>query len=38
MATRQKMFHLIDHGWAYDWIVPGARGFAHQLCRIDPRW
>jgi HK97 family phage portal protein len=34
---RQKMFHLIDHGNSYDWIVPGARGFADQLCPIDPR-
>lgn len=33
---RQKMFHLIDHGNAYDWIVPGARGFVHQLCPIEP--
>jgi HK97 family phage portal protein len=32
----EHMFDIIDHGWAYDWIVPGARGFAHQLCRIDP--
>jgi HK97 family phage portal protein len=33
----ESMFDLIDHGWAYSWIVPGARGFAHQLCRIDPK-
>ncbi len=31
-----KMGHLIDHGHAYDWIVPGARGFAHQLVPIVP--
>src|SRR5688572_29790120 len=23
---REKMHHIIDHGWGYDWIVPGARG------------
>jgi len=32
----EKMGHLIDHGHAYDWIVPGARGFAHQLVPIEP--
>jgi len=31
-----KMGHLIDHGHAYDWIVPGPRGFAHQLVPIAP--
>lgn len=34
---RQKMFHLIDCGNAYDWIVPGARGFVDQLQPIHPR-
>lgn len=33
---RAQMFDIIDHGHAYDWIVPGARGFVHQLCPIDP--
>jgi HK97 family phage portal protein len=33
---RQGMFDLIDHGHFYNWIVPGARGFADQLVRIDP--
>lgn len=32
----EQMFAIIDHGWAYSWIVPGARGFAHQLSPIDP--
>lgn len=34
---REKMFHIIDHGWAYDWIVEGARGFVHELHPIHPR-
>ncbi len=33
---REQMFDLIDHGHAYDWIVPGARGFVHQLVPIEP--
>jgi HK97 family phage portal protein len=33
---RQAMFDIIDFGWFYCWIVPGARGFADQLVRIDP--
>lgn len=33
---RQGMFDLIDHGHFYNWIVPGARGFADQLVPIDP--
>jgi HK97 family phage portal protein len=33
---RQKMFHLIDFGNAYDWIVPGRRGFVDQLRPIHP--
>ena len=33
---RQSMYHLIDHGNAYHWIVPGARGFVHQLLPIAP--
>ncbi len=33
---RAQMFDLIDHGHAYDWIVPGARGFVHQLVPIEP--
>jgi HK97 family phage portal protein len=33
---RQQMFHLIDHGAGYNWIVPGARGFAHELHPIHP--
>ncbi len=32
---REQMFDLIDHGHAYDWIVPGPRGFADQLVPID---
>lgn len=32
----QKMGHLVDHGNAYDWIVPGARGFCDQLVPIEP--
>lgn len=34
---RQKMYHLIDHGNGYDWIVAGPRGFVDQLCPIHPR-
>lgn len=34
---RDQMFHLIDHGWAYNWIVAGPRGFAHELHPIHPR-
>lgn len=34
---RDKMFHLIDYGWSYDWIVSGARGFVHELHPIDPK-
>ena len=30
----QKMFDLIDTGWSFDWIVAGARGFAHELQHI----
>lgn len=33
---RQKMFHLIDHGNGYDWLIEGARGFAHELRPIHP--
>jgi len=33
---REKMFDLIDHGWTYDWIVPGPRGFLDQLHPIEP--
>jgi HK97 family phage portal protein len=33
---RMKMYHLIDHGMAYDRIVPGARGFVHELHPIHP--
>lgn len=33
---RQKMYHLIDHGNGYDRIVPGARGFVHELRPISP--
>ena len=33
----EKMCQLIDCGNAYDWIVPGPRGFAQQLQPIDPR-
>ncbi len=33
---RAEMFDLIDTGHGYNWIVPGARGFVHQLCPIDP--
>jgi HK97 family phage portal protein len=34
---RQKMYHLIDCGNAYDRIVPGARGFVDQLQPVDPK-
>ncbi len=33
---RQLMFDIIDHGWAFCFIVAGPRGFADQLVRIDP--
>lgn len=33
---RQAMYHLIDHGNAYNFIVPGPRGFADQLWPIPP--
>lgn len=33
---RQKAYHLIDHGNAYDLIVGGRRGFVDQLQPIDP--
>ena len=33
---RQKMYHLIDHGNGYDWIVPGPRGVVDQLQPIHP--
>jgi len=33
---RAQMFDLIDHGHGYSWIVPGARGFVHQLVPIEP--
>jgi len=33
---RAHMFDLIDHGWAYDWLVAGPRGFADQLQPIPP--
>lgn len=33
---RQHMYHLVDHGNAYDRIVPGPRGFADQLHPIHP--
>jgi HK97 family phage portal protein len=33
---RQGMCDLIDRGNFYNWIVPGQRGFADQLVRIDP--
>jgi len=32
----EQMGDLIDRGHGYNWIVPGPRGFVHQLCRIDP--
>lgn len=34
---RELVFNIIDHGWAYNRIVPGARGFAHELQPIHPR-
>lgn len=34
---REQVFHIIDHGWAYNWIEPGTRGFVHQLHPIHPR-
>jgi len=33
----QKMFDLIDTGWSFDFIVAGARGFAHELQHIPRR-
>jgi HK97 family phage portal protein len=33
----QKMFDLIDTGWSFDWIIEGARGFAHELQHIERR-
>jgi HK97 family phage portal protein len=33
---REQMFDLIDYGHAYDWIVPGTRGFVHDLVPIRP--
>jgi HK97 family phage portal protein len=33
---RQAMYHLIDHGNAYDEIIPGPRGFVDALRPIDP--
>jgi HK97 family phage portal protein len=33
---RQAMYHLIDHGNAYNWIVPGVRGPVDQLEPILP--
>jgi HK97 family phage portal protein len=33
---RQKMYHLIDHGNAYDWIIPGVRGAVDSLEPIHP--
>jgi HK97 family phage portal protein len=33
---RQAMFHLIDHGNAYAFIIAGGRGFADELHPIDP--
>lgn len=32
----EQIGDLIDHGHAFDWIVPGARGFVHQLVPIEP--
>ncbi len=34
---REHMYDLVDYGWAYDWILPGVRGFADQLVPIDPK-
>ncbi len=33
---RAQMFDVIDYGHAYNWIVPGPRGFVDQLCPIAP--
>ncbi len=33
---RLMMYHLIDHGNGYNWIVPGVRGFVDRLEPIDP--
>ena len=33
---REKVFDLIDHGWTYDWIVAGPRGFVDELHPIEP--
>jgi len=33
---RQKMYHLVDYGNGYDFIVPGGRGFVDQLHPIHP--
>ncbi len=33
---RQAMYHLIDHGNAYNRIIGGPRGFVHELQPISP--
>jgi HK97 family phage portal protein len=33
---RQAMYHLIDHGNAYNRIIGGRRGFAEELHPLDP--
>lgn len=32
---RERVYDLIDHGWAYAWIQGGRRGFVDQLMPID---
>lgn len=34
---REQVFHVVDYGWAFNWIVPGQRGFVHELHPIHPR-
>jgi HK97 family phage portal protein len=32
---RERMYDLIDFGWAFAWIRPGVRGFADRLIGLD---
>lgn len=33
---REMMFNIIDHGWGFNWIMAGSRGFVDELHPIDP--
>jgi HK97 family phage portal protein len=35
---REKVFNIIDYGWSFDWIVPGQRGYVHELHPLHPRY